>query len=366
MKAATQFVAICMTAAVMFAGCGGSDTSWVYEHEGERMSAGVYITYQMQTVDDALSRMHDEYHETNGTEHTPYEDFSYPEDLKDSANEIVDGIILNDWVAQKTAQYAKSYFVVQREAARLGIALSETDLTSLRTNVQSAWDSYSEELEKNGVSQASWLLYQQNEILKSRLFDSLYGDSGERAVPDDEVKSIFSQDYVKADVLIIEKAIVDPEDEAFGVVNQLRKDMAEGYLARVKEGETIEAVEYDYRLQQTSDENQSTITMKTPGELSNIFYREDDLYYKIGLVEAVFDSKVGEAVLVETDNDFFLIIRKDILTDDPTDFESYRATIVATVKFDEFEQWLHSEADNISVNVNGAALTRYKMTNLQR
>jgi hypothetical protein len=347
MRITRKLIALLLAAAILaLAGCG-SATSWVYEKDGERLAAGVYINFLMA----AISEIQMEDYQLNGA----VEGYTQPTVKDLLRTPSPEGGTVSDKVRQRASEMAAEYYALNAKLAEMNIQLSAEDASYIDSYVEYLWTSASDQtgvtggkamFEDNGISQASARLFQGYLIKKENLFTALYAEGGEKAPPEEELKSEFLNRYDKVEMMQINaNSDADELDEA-------KKARADEIFAEYKGGAAIE--ELDYKYKQETAEDPATVTKGEEGA-NNQFMAILNLTEEQIIQNAVAKAAIGEPTMVESNNVFTIFTRLD-----PEDgYADYRATIVYDLKYAEYEQYLKELANAVQLTVNQAAIDRY-------
>lgn len=354
-KAAAALLTISLTA---LSGCAGGNTAWVFKNGAREISAGLYIIFEISAFSQAEQTVYEE------NMNNP--DYVMPS-AKDFLKLTLEEQVVSDWVISKTQSLIREYFAVLDKFDSLGLALSEDDISSMESSITSMMSQNGEFYGKNGVSENSLRDYYTYMMKVDKLFDALYSEGGEFGVPEEEVRTYFSNNYAKIDIMLMTKPNTIPEGQTI-TLEELTAEVqtaANSYLERMKTGgETIEALAYEWALMTSSAEEQATLTMPEKGQLSLIVSESMRSNYGDALVDAVMAAPVDTPTLVEDTGYFAIFIRRDILAD-TTVLDSYRYNILGEMKYEEYIEKLTEWGTSIQMESNQAALKRYTPDKLQ-
>lgn len=339
-KKATAILLVLIIAAL--SGCGG-DTSWAYELNGNRIPAGLYINFMMTALSDLEAK------EMESADHGD-SDHAHPT-ARELIKGVTDGVPNSDIIKREAALLSAEYFAVADLFDELGLTLSDSDRSSVAQYVDYIWSASGEELEKNGIGRQSAELYQIYDMKRGYLFAALYGEGGERQVPEQELKDAFRRDYTRVEVMYVD--LLRTSDEA----DEAERAKAEEYFERYRNGEEIEQLDFEYRQSIASEDAASSAVKGEPGANTSILYTAGDTGDSI-VMTAIMEAAVGEPMLVEEDGVYYIFKRLDIL-EKPEDFEEYRESLLYDLKFDEYEQYLRELAQGIALNANEPAIKRF-------
>lgn len=350
MKYLKKFTAALLAAMLLLSACSGGDTSWAFRSGQAQISPGLYILYEITAFSESEEKIAENLKE-NFVEMNPAE----------LLKQTVEDKLASDWIRERATELAREHITVYDKFTELGLMLNDAELASIESSVGSVKASGSDFYEKNGVSEVTLREYYTNYVRMSRVFLTLYGEGGELAVSEDELKKYFAENYAKIDVLLMYKPVSAPEGET-KTVEQLTSEMktdAQDYLARLKAGEEIEELAYEWQKKSVSAEQQATVTKPEKGQLSMIIPESARESYGDALTDAVIKAKTGDADMVD-DEAFFLVFKKLDIMESPDEFDGYKSTVLQELKGDEFESKLADWGAAVQLETNNATLDRYK------
>jgi len=380
MKSLRKWAALALCGAMLLSGCGG-DTTWAYEQGGEKMPVGVYIMGMVEDYGKVWTDIRNE-----GNIETIKS--------KDVMDYQVDGQAGSAWISAHAQQRVLEYYGVAKKAGEIGLELTEGELGNVKSSAASIWnggmrdyiqqyDAYGmpasaeqflmrmnqEQLEASGVALASLEQYIAGQMLKSALFNKLYGSGGEREVTQEQLLESYSTQYAKANTLTVYKKFAyegEELSEESVQANTASKSLTESYLERVKNGETIEDLQYEYDLMraQESEEGEAAtaeVTEYEPGSLAFLF----PLTGTMGAAdEAVAAAAYGEPVMAEDEYAFYVLSRIDI-SQDVEGMEQYKSSLLWKMKQEEFEADLATWGAEAGFTVNQSAIDKYTPNQLK-
>ncbi|MDL2234340.1 hypothetical protein LJC63_12300 [Ruminococcaceae bacterium OttesenSCG-928-L11] len=323
-------------------GCAG-DTSWVYEYNGQRMPAGLYINYVMTATMDMM--------DADSEAHADDETYEAPE-TKAFLKQKTDGVSNNERVQQEANLLAAEYFAVNQKYDELGLTFSAEDEATVQGYVDAIWGYSGEALEANGIGRESAAMYQRTELKREELFTAMYSEGGERAVSDEELKAAFAEQYTQIEVMF---ASVGTDEEGNEIAEQ--RELVNSIFSRYQAGEALNELEHEYNLSQAGEENKDSVTKQEPDALAAVL-KLSDIEDDTPLYNAIRSAAVGTPQMVEDEGVCYLFKKLDISKAD-TSFESYRATLLHDLKIDESDAYFRELAQQLSLTVNQSAMSRY-------
>jgi hypothetical protein len=163
-------------------GCGYNPKT-VVTIEDYEVPAGIYLTTQLAAYNEVAN-----------------ENEADPATL-DFLDTEVDGVSARELVNQKTIDLLVESVLVDKEFERLGIEFTEMDEYYVNYYVNQIWNTYAAHFEKNGIGYDSYLDSQRRNYKYSLLVDKLYGEGGEQAFSEEEVRAFYEEHYTKVDYI---------------------------------------------------------------------------------------------------------------------------------------------------------------------
>lgn len=351
MKRFIRLAAAMLAVAIGLSACGG-DTSWVYVSGEDRVSAGLYILYQVGAFSKAA--------EVLAEENKDNANYVVPE-AKELLKTTIEGKTGADWINDSARQSVCEGFIVNQKFDELGLSLTDSDRYSIENGVSQTMSQMPVFYEKNGVSQESIRAYYTVMTKRSALFLKMYGEGGEFATPVDELKNYFKDNYAVIDVMILSKPASVPEGET-RTLEELTGDVratAEDYRQMLADGQEIEQLSYDWELKNAEGAESESIEKPEKGDLRAVLSEESRSNYGDKIVDAALGAKIGEPQVLEDDYYFVLFVRSDNL-EDPTVFDTYKDVVLSKLKYSEYQATIADLGAHLLPFVNEAALNRYK------
>ena len=339
MKCKTRAAALLMSAAMVFslAACG-ADTSRGAEHEGNKMSAGVYILSEIDAYYDALDKAPD--------------GVTSPKDVMKAQ---IDGKTGSQFITERAVEYVKQFYTIEKLFNEKGLTFSEDTEQNIVKNTDYLWEYSQEFYERNGISKQAVSTLNQNLYKSDMLFFDLYGEGGERTVGDSEIEDYYVS--TRARVRYIPFAFFDqskmemlPDEEKAKV-----EEKANSYFERAKAGEDMNDLIAEYETEQ----NGGTAPHEhTPG-MHDAIIKETSLSPSSDFVKEMFSAPIGEVKLFSDSTSYYVAVKVDPLADDRSDFEGNHAKLLQEMKKDEFDEYLLEQSKDVQVTFNDAAIKRY-------
>lgn len=337
----TLFLALLM--ALTLVSCGG-DSSYIATYKDEKIPAGVYLYQLVNATQSAYAKVEDS--------------------TKDVLKQTVDGENAALWIEKNAQKEMKRYLAVEQKFEELGLTLSSEAESAAVTQANTDWSNYGEWYEKNGISKDSLMKVYRNSAKKQQVFLAYYDEGGQKAVSDEELKTYFEENYVKVKYLGVSYDTTKTGDELTAAKAEAQKT-AEEYLARAKDGESMDALIQDYSNQQkvanaAEGENVSIVDPAGVAEDTYATFLSKDGGTSFGeqFAARMKDMNAGGMEVVEGTSKYYVLAKYDVLEKED-DFASRRTSLLQKMKGDEYEAMLDEIAGGMNITLNEAALNRY-------
>lgn len=197
MKKLKKALAALAASAMMFSMAGCSDTRYAMTYNGgEKVNAGVYI-YNLYTEMSYELTM--AYYTTGAA----------TIDLDSDK----DGKKLREYLVEEARKATKEYAAITYEFNKLGLELTDEELSTVNDSVKSVWEQSGELLEEEGVSKESVRQVYKAQTMRTRLFDYYYAADGVEGVSDDVMKQYVEDNYVRYKAVKIPKSAAEDATE---------------------------------------------------------------------------------------------------------------------------------------------------------
>ncbi len=375
----TLATALCGAMILSAASCG-SNTKTALTVDGDELSAGIYIYYQMSALGEAQEKLAEEQPALD----TSAENF-------DITAYSVEGTPVCEWVKNKAIEQCRRYVAINKKFDELGLALTADESSEINEYVNGLWteenmyaqyiygvDIIGEYYEQYGIGEQSFKNVYTLAYKEDKVFDAIYGEGGSLEVPADELKASVVEKYALVKYLEIEDGYDAQKYYSMLGEGKSFSEMKQAYDTDVElaeiEAEMAEAEangeEYDGILPE-----ELVVTASEESELESVI--EKDLPDPSEeFVEAVFAMDIGESTIISVPNEstdengnnvttfsFYVASRLDITEDEET-FTGYCGTVLHDRKDEEFDESIKADGAALSVTENSAAMSRYTVNNL--
>lgn len=293
--------------------------------------------------------------------------------------ETIDGKSYEDYVKESALNTIKRFVYVKRMCDENNLTISEQEKNNSLTMTEYYWNyyGYASLFEANGVSLATYKEYTLYSLYEDKYFNFIYGEGGDKAVSDTDIKNFLYSNYVIADVLSASVASKKDSEKAL-----VQTDF-EKYKGRLEKGETFEKIYKEYNKVKedttsstTSSTASSATSSTTSGSEENKALAPKDSYAQvIGSKETSYSSKqyetikamkTGEVKFVKDDESgyYYLFVKGDI-TADPYYLEGFKKNVLNDMKFDEFEAAIKAEAAKVELKTVAFAINQFKVNKIK-
>ncbi len=373
---------LCGAVALTACSCGNT-TGTALTIDGEDIRAGIYIYYQSNALNDAVTALEEEQPELD----------MYAEDFV-LEDQTVGGLNINEWVKNKTIEYCREYVAVNKLFDEYGLSLSDEELSEINTNTNTLWteenmyaqyiygvDAMGEYYESIGIGKESYKDISTAGYKRSAIFDHLYKEGGSLAVSADELSAKVVADYALVLSMEIDAEIASPE--TYLEMLNSGKTFSEVHQAYTKE-DTIKRLEADIA---KAEADGTEYTGTRPEELEVPLISEKDMQTIVSkdsttpsesYVTDVFAMTAGEAKIITvsetttaddgtetTAMSYYLVKRLDIAADAEV-MEEYGETALHSLKDEEFDTTMKTAGSAYSVSENAAAIKKYTIEKLDQ
>ena len=227
------------------------------------------------------------------------------------------------------------------EAAELGVSLTDEERKAIDSNMDSSWNTSQDSIKqlmsygvtKEGVKQ----LYYEFNTKYTKIFQTLYGEGGEKAVSAEDKKAHLIENYT--DFAYFTKSVSSLSDDDKAAA----KATLDGYAAAINDGsKTMEQVAEEYK----TAENSSQDPLKT--DVTNFDTKTQYAQSYSEMVAALKEMNPGEARVVETSSSYILVVKNDInaTADEKLKEEELDFQVLVDLKSDEYISDMNAMLDS--------------------
>ena len=315
--------------------CDSTDKTWAMKRGDTTIPIGCYI-YNFYVT----------------TLNAPYQEGV--DSSKSMLEQEIEGKPAETWIRENAVRSTKLMLAVDDMMNELGLSLSEEDQKQIETNTNSGWTQLSSALEKYVAKSSYQQAYTELNYKYTMVFKALYGEGGEKEVPEGELLQYVKEHYTDYSYImapLYDSSYQTLEDEKKTAV----RDLLEDCVKKINDGSMTveEAAEAYEKEMETSDSLTSGVT---------------DLEAQGGndkLVDALKKIDAGKAYFVDLSEEsscYFLVYKRDInkTAGEYLDNEDNRLSVLSELKGDEFADMMEEKVDTMTgVEINDAALNEY-------
>lgn len=374
---------LCGALAVTAAGCGNT-TGTALTIDGEEIRAGIYIYYQMDALNEAASIL--------GKEQPDLDMYAEGFDITE---QTVEGVNVEEWIKNKTIDYCKTYVAVNKTFDEYELTLSKEKQSEINDYVNGIWteensyaqyiygvDVIGEYYEKLGIGQQSYKDVTAMSYKQDAIFEHIYGEGGEKAVPSEEIDTKVATSYALIKSFEIDPNVNSPQN----YLDMLNSGMSFAEVQQAyNKDDALKGIEEDMA---EAEANGEEYTGTLPENLEVALSDEESLksvvaitdqYPSADYISGIFAMANGESKIITSSNSstssttgeevvtvkYYLVTRLDITADNET-MEKYRSSALHELKDEEFDGILEAAAGSYSVTENAAAIKKYTVENLNK
>ena len=348
-KCAAALIASAML--LSFSACS-SDTGWIMQKGELEMPAGVYINNMIQSYYEASMLVED------------------PQ--KDILKQEIDGVKASEWIENEALNLTKENMAICDLFNELGLSFTDQELMTAHSQAESYYAKAGEGLEKNGISQNSVELMYQITYMRAKVFDTLYGEGGEKEVKEEEIQKYYDDNYIKMAVqtfnLPVKQELAEDATEQEKESAQQVYDMQLSPIVTQSEQLYLEGqIAFDNGKDWNDALNMYKKNNQPEGFAPEDYDMTTDNYRLLDtattplnpeIIGALKEANQGEMVKVRTDTMIAIGATTDI-HEDPTDYEFVRNQIIHDLKEEEFNTYLQEKASGEGFVVNEKSVDRY-------
>lgn len=341
MKMHKRILALALALVLAFAaGCSGQDTSWIAQSGEDTIPVGVYMVELMMGYNDASSQL-------AGSDNI----------LKETIGDTPAVQYISDYAKAECAKL----LTIRKEFASRGLALSEDDqqqATSYTDYLYSVGESF---YSANGVAKDSVQYINETSMMSLAVFNSIYAEGGENAVPRTDLEQEFAKTYTRSQYVYFPKVDLNTGAPLTDEEIAAAKEKAESYLKRAQAGEKIPDLYYEV----AKEMNPDGVGEKMADSDYDIYLENNAGYFPPAYESAVLAAADNEIKLVEDDYYFYLVKKLPVLDGKADVIQTYLDNILQSMKYDEYMETLTGWSQSADIRYNNAALAAYTPSKLK-
>lgn len=339
---------------------------WAYKTDKQELAIGVYI-YSLRT---AYSQAQTFAQDVEGYDESTeaWLDLEITDDDGDKA-------VAREWIKAEADKMCLTYLALDAKVEELGIDMSGATADSANATAQEYWNMgpyaaygyympMKDELEPFGVSYESFLYCTTMFDTKySAVFDAVYGEGGEKDVPESEYETFFVENYTdyKFFSVSLNESSTDEAGQATTVAlpeEEVKKitEQFDGYAEEINKGASYEDVAVKYQEAEGLENDPTTANIEIL-EDSSI---GEEIKTALGELET---NKAKTVKVGDADTAVYYLVYKGDITDDVKDYvyeDANRTQLLAKMKSDEFADFMDELAKTVECEKNQSVIDKYK------
>ena len=345
-----KFAALLLSVAMLLclAGCSSEKPTVVATYNGGEIPAGLYVFNQVTAINQALAVAGNPYSQADQI-----------------LNQKIEGVSGEKWITNLAAELTKYHAALKSEIERLDLKLDDEMAAQVDADLKASWETDGAYMESLGVSFDSFKLITTLNLLSPELFNAYYGENGDEAVPEEELKAFLLDNYRRSMLVVL--PLVDAATGAALSDAEIADTRAryEDYKSRLANGETIfdiitTADTVMRELGQTGEE-----TPKPVEEDYEMLFAREGSGYPEALRDAIFDENAPLNTPLFYEDENFLVIYdlRDTMGNGDV-YENSKLSLLTVMKGAEFEAKLNAVADSINYNLDAKAVKALPVRNI--
>lgn len=343
MKVLKKTIAVLASVALLAsaAACSGTDKSWAAKDKDLTLPIGCYIYNLYNSYSEAQSKVSDA--------------------SKPILEQKIENKDADTWIREQALQNTKELLLINRKMKEMNLSLTKEESDHITTVTENTWSAYQSTLEGYGIAKSSFNLSYSDFLMKyQKIFNTLYGKGGSKAVPDDELKQYFESNYTDFSYIVRPLYSTDENGSKKADFTDEEKKKAEkefdDYASQIRDGKlTIDKAAETYS---------KSVGGNNPSAQSETLNLSTDTSYPDSFKSLVKNMKNGEIKAAElSDFSAYVLIQKNDIakkTDEKLKDDSERSKILSALKGKEFSDEITKEAKALKdITLNDAAINSY-------
>ncbi len=282
---------------------------------------------------------------------------------KDIFAQTLDGKSTSDWIGERTVELLRRYVAVRAMCREKGLQLDETAQQNLQQMSQ-YWSALEEMYANNGIAYNTFERFYTTDEMSRILFKALYADGGELAVPDEELKKEYAEQY--AHVRAYSIALNSLEDGVDVQADTLALVAAAAEKLNAGDMTLEQAVEKELPAVYELTGREFDPTSAPAGIYSNYIPYQPENYdtYSETFVTDLKAQGVGDFGYYDMGGTAILYEVVATFADD-AEFEAEKPAALERLKMDDYEEYLRSVYDTYAVEWLPFVRTYFRPSKIQ-
>lgn len=322
------------------AGCSGKDTSWIAQSGEDTIPVGVYMVEMMMGYNDAAGQL---------------------PGAKDILKETIGDIPAVQYISDYAKAECAKLLAIRREYADRGLSLSDEEWAQSTSYTDYLYSIGEDFYNANGVAKESVGYINDTTMMSLALFNSIYGEGGEKEVPKADLEKEFSSTYTRSQYVYFPKIDMYTGAPLSDEEIAASREKAEAYLARAQAGEKL----FDLYKEVAAEMDPDADLSQLDESQYDIYLENNAGYFYPSYESAVVSAADNEVKLVEEDSVIFLIKKLPLMEGNADAIATYLSNILQTQKYDEYNETLIQWSQDMDIRYNNAALGAYTPSKLK-
>lgn len=343
MKMHKRMLALGLAACLILAslsGCSKEDTSWIAQSGEETVPVGVYMVEMMMGYNDASTQI-------SGSKDI----------LKESIGDTPAVQYISDYAKAECAKL----LTVRKEFADRGLSLSAEEWDQSISYTDYLYSMGESFYTANGVAKESVQYINDTTMMSLAIFNSIYGEGGEKEVPRADLEKEFKNTYTRSQYAYIPKLDLFTGEALSDEDLAAAKEKAEDCLARAKAGEKLPDLYQEIMTELVPD----SVGEGMEDSEYDIYLENDAGYFPAAYENAVASAADNEVKLAEDDYYYYIIQRLPLMDGKSDTVEEHISGILQSMKYDEYMDTVTEWSQSLDVRYNNAALAAYTPSKLK-
>ncbi len=379
MKTLKKVLAMCLAVILVLSFAGCHQKNEVAVKAGDDTFTSAFYMCALINADMAARTKIDEAKAAEKESATSSATSSTTSTVTDYFAEKIDGKDYETYVKDAALQTLRRFTYVKRMCDENKLTISDQEKNNSFTMTEYYWNyyGYASLFEANGVSLNTYKEYTLYGLYEEKYFNFIYGEGGDKAVSETDIKNFLYGNYAIADILSASVASKTDSEKAL-----VQTDF-EKYKTRIENGESFEKIYKEYNnikedttTSTTSSAASSSAASTTSGSEENKALTPKDSYAQVvGNEETSYSSKqyetikamkTGEVKFVKDDENgyYYLFVKGDIKAD-PYYLENLKSTVLNDMKFEEFDAAVKVETAKVELTTVAFAINQFKVKKIK-
>jgi hypothetical protein len=340
--------------------CHGKDET-ALTIENEKITSALYLNALIDCDSEAKTRVDEQI--ADEKEAATSSNTSTTDEETDYYAQTIDGLKYVDYVKSKALDRCKEFVFYKKLVADGTIKLDDTKKSEAASYAEYYWAQYGYAYlyEPNGVSLETYKEAFTYSYYSNEYFNAIYGEGGEKEVPKADIKANMIENYALAHVLTSTY-----EENATDAQKAEHKKKLEGYVTRLKAGETFEKIYLEHnKINEAEHTHEETKDGPKVQHATILADKESKSNYASADFNNVYDLKTGETVIIESEDktSISLYVKLDIASDEYY-LNSLNSTILYEMKEKEFQDFVKEKTKDYKIEENTYATKRFDVKDI--